>query len=207
MIAWLGGVALVVGGWLGSADGPGAIPTGVTRVEEDWELVVGVPDPTNSGPQITTVMSPMIQAPWIQMTFNLNYRDDPFAGGGMQIRLWSDKQVIAQKSVSAQQIATANETIGWTQAISLNSGILTLEVKNGNSTTWGTFGGSALRLQVATSLPNLDGYQVSESVANSGCGYQSNRVRLMRLKEVRYYVGNELVVRDDQPKVLLANAE
>jgi hypothetical protein len=206
MMAWLGGLVLAASGLIGTGDGV-AVPSGVTRVEEDWELVVGEPDVANCGPQITTVMSPMIEAPWIVLTFNLNYCDDPFAKGGMQIRLWSNKRVLTQRSLHEGQMTAANETVRWTQSIDLSDGVLTMEVKNGQSATWGTFGGEELRLQVATSLANLDGYRVSESVTNSGCGYQSNRVQGMSLKRVRYFVGDELVVTDETPKVLLPAAE
>lgn len=203
MVGMIVGFAVSFAAWVPqeAASGP---PSGVTRVEEDWEMVVLEPDVNVYGPQATTTMSPVTDARVLAVTLNMNYRDDPFQGGGMQLRLWVGNRVILGQSEQTAVLATPGERITWTQMLDVTDGALTIQVKNGSSTTWGNFGqDDNFKLVVSTSIANLDGYRVSESVANSGCGWQSNRVSGMRLLRVRYYVGDTLVFTDESPRSIV----
>jgi hypothetical protein len=187
--------------WTGTAIGP------IDRVEEDWELVLASPDIVACGPQITTTMSPVGDTQVQSMSFNLNYRDDPFATGGLQLRAWDGSSVAAEDSRGSAQCETQGEVITWTQEMSLSGGQLVYVVKDGSSTTWGEFGrGEQIRVTVSTSLTSLDAYQSEESVDNSGPGWQSNRVASMRLVRVRRYSGGQLASVDETPRVIIAEA-
>ena len=53
-------------------------PPVLDRIEEDWELVIGIPDTQANGPQITCTMSPsgdLTASPFV--AFDLNYREYP----------------------------------------------------------------------------------------------------------------------------------
>jgi hypothetical protein len=166
------------------------------QVEEDWELVVAAADFEAVGPQITTSMGPaadLASNPFV--AFNLNYREYPdYTPGGMQVQVWSGKQLVTTATQMFAQLNTANETVTWTQRMSLSGGSITYSVNNGMSTTWGTFG--PFSVNFATTLASLAGYSPDVSLANSGVSWQSDHVTSMKLVQVRYYAGGKLVSTD-----------
>lgn len=185
-----------------------AVPEGIDAVEEDWELVLAEPDVVGCGPQVTTTMSPSGSTRDESMSFNLNYRDDPFQAGGLQLRAWDAESVIAESVTGTALLQQTGETITWTQRMAIENGHVVYEVKNGVSSTWGAFGTTG-QLRVNTTSPHasLDAYSVGESTANSGPGWQSNRVASMKLLRVRYYRQGQLDHVDETPKVVIAPAE
>jgi hypothetical protein len=181
-------------------------PAGIDRVEEDWEVVVGTPSPTEVGPQMTTTMSPSGDNKVAFASFYLNYRDDPFRAGGLHLRAWSDSQAIAQDTQRYELLSTSNETITWTQRMRLSGGSLTYEVVSGESTTWPKFGqGEQLDVIVPSSLTSLDAYRPDYTAANSGVSWQSNRVASMKILRVRYYSNGQLVSTDETPRTIVGN--
>jgi hypothetical protein len=53
------------------------------QIQEDWQVVIGVPDPAGAGPQISTYMSPVSDGSTSNFIFDLNYQDYPsFTPGG-----------------------------------------------------------------------------------------------------------------------------
>ena len=78
----------------------------------------------------------------------------------------------------------SNEVIHWTQRLSLNDGHLTFRVLDGESETWGTFGGDDLSLSLSTSLTALNGYRPSVSLSESQVGYAENRVVSLTLTKL-----------------------
>jgi len=168
------------------------------RVEEDWEVVIGVPDPTGGGPQIATGMSPVSDDSTPSFVFNLNYRDFPsFAVGGMQVQIWQDELMLSSDNgKGTAQCITSGEKITWTQTMSLSSGTVSLAIDSGKSTTWGKFGqGNQLSVNgnFSTNLTSFAGYSPETSVANSGVPWQRNCVTSMKLVGVRYYKGGKII--------------
>ncbi len=181
-------------------------PAGVDRIEEDWVLVLGTPSADEAGPQLTTTMSPVGDNSQMFMSFNLNYRDDPFLVGGLQLRAWSGTSAVGQNTQETAQCSTPGETIAWTQRMSLSGGTLQYQVTGGQSTTWFKFGqGGQLVVSVGSSLASLDGYNPSLSVSKSGAGWQSNRVTSLKLNQVRYYKSGALVAIINTPQTVIAN--
>jgi hypothetical protein len=83
-------------------------------------------------------------------------------------------------------LATAGETLRWTHCMQLNGGTVMFEVCNGQSTTWGAFGGNGqLRTHAPTSLPNLNSYNPAVSVEHSAAVFADNRVHSLVLKRIR----------------------
>ena len=78
----------------------------------------------------------------------------------------------------------SNETIHWVQRISLQDGTLTFQVRDGESETWGTFGGDDLSLDASTSLTALNAYRPSVSLSESQVGYAENRVVSLTLTKL-----------------------
>ena len=160
----------------------------IVRVEEDWELVIATPDPESTGPQVICTTSPQSWVGGLYCALELNHQTVPdFAPGGLQFQLWNGEALLVDRRAPMQGVlAHPGEVIRWTQTMELNDGILTVEVIDGSSTTWGSFGGQGyLKASVCTSLESLNGYRPSASVTNSGIGYAANRVQSFILKRVR----------------------
>ncbi len=176
----------------------------INRIEEDWELVVGEPDASSNAPQVTCMMSPTDGDDALYATFELNYQSSPeFVAGGMQLQTWNwETSLSTHKFPNGAQMNTDNETVTWTQRMDLNGCTLQYEVLNGNSTTWGNFGGQGyLRATADSCVGSLSGYSPATSVANSGVSFASNRVVKLILKEVRYYANGQLVHTDTADRV------
>jgi hypothetical protein len=177
----------------------------VVQVEEDWQLVVASPDPDNFAPQVTCTMSPGVDLGSYYGVFDLNLRNLPsYEAGGMQLQIWSaGAPVDTKRSNTGTLLQNANETITWTQRMALSDGQLSYSIVNGNSLTWGTFGnGNSILLQVSTDLANLNAYDPSVSLANSGIGYASNRVATLAVVGIRLYSSAGLVAQDATARVV-----
>jgi hypothetical protein len=177
----------------------GTDPVVVVRVEEDWRLVVATPDANSTGPQVTCAFSPTQDTDSIYAAFELNHQSQPaFTPGGLQLQTWNDELAISSQKFPHQgQFSTPGEAVSWTQAMSVQSGLLTFEIIDGNSTTWGNFGGQGyLKTTMNTNLLNLNGYHPAVSVQHSGIGYAANRVQELVLSEVRLTLADGQVLVD-----------
>jgi hypothetical protein len=177
----------------------------VVQVEEDWELVVANPDNANTAPQVTCTISPYPHLNNLHSVVEINHKTVPsFAAGGVHLQTWVGEYNLTRKSIeSTASLATSNEVITWTSRMKLTLNSLNFSVQNGQSTTWGTFGGgTTLHSVYGTSLLNLDSYSPDFSVANSGVGFANNRVKTLTLKRVRYTLLNGQVITDDTPRVV-----
>jgi hypothetical protein len=177
----------------------------IVRVEEDWELVVGTPDPDTDAPQVTCAISPLGHVAWWHAALELNSQSLPlFTPGGLQLQLWQGDTAWSDRRFPNDAVlAEVGETIRWTQSMQLNGGYLTFEVIDGTSTTWGSFGGQGyLKATVATGLASLNAYNPAVSVANSGVAYAGNRVVWLALKRVRYYTSAGEQSVDDTVRVV-----
>ncbi len=176
----------------------------VDRIEEDWELIVGEPDAGTNAPQVTCMMSPTDGDDALYATFELNYQSSPdFVAGGMQLQTWNyEYSLCTHKFPDGAQMSSENETVTWTQRMELEQCTLRFEILNGNSATWGNFGGQGyLRANADSCYGSLSGYSPATSVANSGVSYAANRVVKLVLKEVRYYSGSQLLYTDSTDRI------
>jgi len=177
----------------------------IVRVEEDWEMVVGEPDPTADAPQVTCVISPQGNVDGIYATFELNNRTTPdFAAGGLQFEIWQDEVALHERKFPNQSaLTTQGEAVSWTQSMALEEGNLVFEITNGSSTTWGSFGGQGyLTFSMCTSMASLNTYNPDVSVANSGVSYAANRVQSLTLKRIRLYTSDGTEVELATPRVV-----
>ena len=197
-------IALAAAVWApgyAAADGP------VVRVEEDWEVVIGVPEPDEDAPQIVTVISPYNSLDSVHAVFELNHSTLPsYGGGGMQLQKWfGDYPLSYHNSPSPSALAAANETVRFTMKMSVGEGKLQFEVVNGQSSTWGQFGGQGyLKTSTPTLLNDLSTYNTLVSTQNSRVGFASHRVKKLARTEVRYYSADELVSTDADEVVVHA---
>ncbi len=158
----------------------------VVLVEEHWELKLGHPQPDVSAPQITMFMSPTASLDGLHFLFSLNHVTAPsYQPGGMQVQRWDDGVLtgVASSDVSAS-LDNPDETITWVQRLKLHEGVLSFQVRDGHSQTWGDFGGSNLKLVQSTSLASLNGYRPGNSITESQVSYAENRVDSLTLKKL-----------------------
>jgi hypothetical protein len=179
-------------------------PSPLVAVEEDWELVVGEPDPNSNAPQVTCVLAPYGNVDGVYAALELNHRSLPeFVPGGLQLQLWNGEEALdVRRSCERGLLRTANETVRWTQQMWLHEGKLWFAVTGGTSVSWGGFGGGECKVSLTSSLADLSAYSPAVSTAQSGVGYAANRVSKLVLKEVRYYSAQGLVQRDTTQRVV-----
>lgn len=201
-ILWLTGLAVVV---ISAKEASGQTYVPYDRIEEDWEVVIGEPSPEDEAPQILNVFSPGGTYDSSYYIFELNHSTQPdYHAGGMQLQRWTGDWVRDWRTLSnANQLSYPGETITYTLRMRLQDNYLYASVRNGQSQTWGQFGGfSQLGVAHWTDLTDLNGYRTSSSTAKSRIGFASHRVVRFVLKEVRYYSNGELVSTDDADVVV-----
>ena len=178
------------------------------RVEEDWVLDIGTPDPNSTAPQVISTFSPKSHLDGWRAAFELNHQSQPFfTPGGLQLHLWNgDEPIDFRKIPQTQTLSLAGEQVSWTQAMSVAHGELTVEIINGTSSCWGAFGGQGyLKMSVSTNLTNLNNYDPAISVQHSGVGYAANRVDSLVLKQVRVVFADGQIAVDDQIRIVCQN--
>ena len=174
--------------------------TTVVRVEEEWEVLIGSPDPFLDMPQIVTVFGPADPNTGVHAVFELNHGTLPeFGEGGMQLQYWSGETLKGYRRQKAPtEFSTAGETVKFTTVTEIENGNLTMSVTNGKSRTFGNFGDeSSLRIQVQTNLSNLDGMSLENSVLHSKVTYGANHVQKFQRNRVQMLNADGDVVATD----------
>jgi len=165
-----------------------AVAQDIVHVEKDWELVLGTPDASVCGPQVAITMSPYSDISSTFFTMEINHRSAPYwTPGGITIHQWNGEQRVQSLDRADRTIMTTDsETVTWTQVMDTAvPGWLKFKVKNGSSTTWGAFGYNSLELWTGWAGGDLNGYTPDVSVSQSGVAYAGNRVKTLRIKELR----------------------
>ncbi len=172
----------------------------VLKVEEDWEMVLGEPDPLQDSPQISTWMSPTSTLENEHFAVDWNHAQRPdFSAGGFQTKAF-DGSLLMEDSLSenGDNFVMTGEVVRWTQVMAIHSGQLLFAVKDGTSQSWGSFGGVNTTVRFRNSpVSNLNAYSPTASAEWSGVGYASNRVSSLKIVRVRYFLANGLVVSSD----------
>jgi hypothetical protein len=178
-----------------------AVPSGAVRVEEDWEVVVKSPSPETDSPQIAIVFGPADPETRTHAVFELNHATQPsYIKGGMQLQVWWGESLIDYRNQHhPADLYHENETITFTTATQVGGNKVLMEVLNGKSQSFGTFGGEAvLRASVLLTKANLDGFDSEYSLQHSGCGWGKNRVGKVARKAIRFYDKDGTVLSEDK---------
>lgn len=169
----------------------------VTKVCESWEVTVGQPNTVRNAPQVTMIMSPHPDLENDYFSFLLNFRCEPdYSPGGMQLLHLKGTEVVDHRDGPCDEMLHHDsETVSWRQSLSIENGALQFDVDEGDSESWGSFGGQGyLRQSVATSLTNLNGYRPRVSLTESGIGFAGNRVESLRLMRLEWHLSDDRVV-------------
>jgi hypothetical protein len=205
---WLLSIAglLAASAEIAVADDPFAGKT-IVRVEEDWLVDVGLADDVNSAPEIVTVFGPSNPLYGTHAVFEMNHSTQPeFIRGGMQIQCWyGDWYLGGKRHFNSAEMQTVVERIKFTCVTSLNvdGARYKLEIKNGDSVTYGSFGGDgSLTLNVSTLATSLNNYDPNSSITHSRVTFGANRVNRYLRSEIRYYASDGTVVTDPVDRVV-----
>lgn len=175
----------------------------VIKVEETWELQVGAPNQDRNAPQVTMAMSPFSSTASKHFVLLLNHRTYPhYAAGGLQVQTWNGQQLTAYRNGPQEndELENEDETIRWTQTLTVQENTVVFEVVNGTSTSWGAFGGQGhLRDTAAFCQDNLNTYTPYVSITESGIDYAGNRVVSLVLQRVRWTMNDGQVYQLDAP--------
>jgi hypothetical protein len=182
----------------------------LVHVEEDWQLVVNQPDANTCGPQVACTMSPFADINGTYFTFEINHQSMPYwAPGGLTIHQWTGESLVQSMNRSNRGVMqTSDETVTWTQVLDVQGGTLTFQVKNGQSSTWNSFGNSNhFKLQSDSAPSNLNEYTPDVSAARSGAAFASNRVRSLKILCIRGTLSDGTTATDNTVRVVqeLAN--
>ena len=128
----------------------------------------------------------------------------------MQLQRWHGETNLDFRNFpSSNRLATENEVIEFTTVMEITDDDVVIEIRNGISKTWSSFGGQGyLKVRFTNlSLGNLNAYQPDLSVKNSRVGFASHRVKKLVLKEVRRYSSEELESREETDRIVHQHAE
>ena len=162
----------------------------ILEIEEHWELRVGEPDAERSAPQATMVVSPHDDLDGAFFVFTLNHRSVPaYSPGGMQLQLWDGESAVEVAHGSAVgALDQTNDVVRWVERLKIDNGVLSFEVVDGSSTSWGAFGNDgSLRITTPRSLEGLNGYRPAISLTESQVGYAGNRVQSLILTKLVWH--------------------
>lgn len=161
----------------------------IVKIEETWELSVGEPNTVRNAPQVSMVMAPYADLETDYFVLLLNHRTEPsYAAGGLQLQQWDGEQLVNHcNGPSGNELNHTGETVTWTQTMSISGGVVTFEVSDGTSLSWGNFGGQGyLTKAITTGQANLNSYDPLVSINESGIGFAGNRVASLTLKRIRW---------------------
>jgi hypothetical protein len=162
----------------------------VVAIEEHWEMTVGEPDASSSGPQVCMVTTPSGHLDGNFFMFTINHRSHPeYAPGGMQVQQWCGEQLLDSRSAPTDEpLHHDEEVLRWVQRTEVHGGVLTFEIIHGASSSWGDFGDDGrLKLTVSTGLSTLNSYRPGTPIEESGVSFAGNRVRSLVLTKLRWW--------------------
>lgn len=173
------------------------------RIEEDWVLVVDE-SASPDGPQVNTVMGPTADLSMPVVALDINYRHDPiYAAGGLQVLVYGSNGLLSSKTTATSPLNLANETVSWTQRLSISDGSVQYSIPKVSSTTWGSSTDDSLVLGAfPATLTAFEDYDPAASVANSGGAWKTGGLKSLTLAQVRYYDGETLLGTDTTPRVV-----
>jgi hypothetical protein len=171
-----------------------------TYIEEDWEVVIGTPDPDAHAPQIITAMSSTDRLEDVHALFELNHATLPvYQAGGMSMQIWSSETNLDYWVHPLQgALRIENEVIRYKMTMKVSNGQIRFEVKNGQSSTWGNnWGIGGFYRIVPTSQTAFTLYSPETSVKFSRVAFAKHRVKKFSLKASRVYGPNGQLISED----------
>jgi hypothetical protein len=177
----------------------------IYKVEEDWLLDVGETSDGSSAPEICTVFGPDDPATGVHAVYELNHATYPeFFRGGMGLQMWWGPWLVsAKRPPNETELFHTIERIQFTCRTELYSDRLKLEIANGSSLTFGTFGGTrSYRVRLYSTRENLNSYDPDMSIEQSRVTFGANRVNRYVRVAIRHYADDGTIFVDETDRVV-----
>jgi hypothetical protein len=180
---------------------------GVTAIEEDWQLDIDTPNSLRSSPQIKCLTSTGAD---VRSQYAVVLVNQPGSVGvNLQLQLWEGSRLLTSTDVpkTSANHNTIGERINWTTRLSINNGVLTAEVFNFSSTTWGNSSGKTTIASISapTSLNDLSNYDPNVTCVHTGVEFGSMRVQKLMLRKARVFTGKQKSVDTSLERVVFQN--
>ncbi len=192
----------LLSGWLTPVHSQFGVP-GITRIEESWELVIDTPDPALVSPQVATAMFPGADETYY-CSFVINHKE-PVEGATdvtKNLHLHVGKGGSTRTElVGTGVMNTPGEKITWTQVMARDGSNLTFHVAPGTVKSWALVENNP-KIKIQDSAPLFTQYDPATSVKKSGILFGTNRVRSLKLVQVRKYVADVLYSTDSTIRVV-----
>jgi hypothetical protein len=176
----------------------------VTAIEEDWQLDINTSNSVRSSPQFNCLTSTGADIQSLHAILLVNQHET--TSGNLQLQLWSGDQRLAITEVpnSSAILNTVGERITWTMRLSVSKSVLTAEILNLSSTTWGNSSGknSIATVSATTTLAGLDSYDPNVTCQNSDVEVGNTRVQKLTLRKTRIYTGKQKSVETSLERVV-----
>ncbi|TWU26652.1 hypothetical protein Pla52o_05050 [Novipirellula galeiformis] len=189
----IGGILLLT---LSLAANSYAEEVAISKIEEDWEMVLNEPDPARHSPQVTFFTTPTNDPNrYFQLQFN-HAVDADFSGGGFRVAAVENDQVLSSaRSETRAALAADDDRVRWTSVLAAVEGGTLFAIKNGHSNQWGEFGGPEFLVRMnSDALSGLSQYHPQKSLDAVDIGLGANRVDSITLIEVRvFYVDGTVI--------------
>ncbi|GAB5403415.1 MAG: hypothetical protein Aurels2KO_16460 [Aureliella sp.] len=130
----------------------------VVRIEEDWELVVNYSDPSENLPSVQTTILPGGRDTTTRLELLLNHATHPnFSPGGYQLRVVAGEKNVGYKRAHKGRRLVEGEVIRWTQVVQKSDDGIYFGILNGQSETWGRFGGATSFIFLPNKVAGFEG--------------------------------------------------
>jgi hypothetical protein len=104
--------------------------------------------------------------------------------GGMQVQLWDGESLLDTVSAGSGTLSSNEEVVRWVQKLNIEDGNMKFQVTDGESETWGAFGGDELTISQPSSFTHLNQYRPAVSLTESQVNYAENRVTSLTLTKL-----------------------
>jgi hypothetical protein len=132
-----------------------------------------------------------------------------FVKGGMQLQSWWGGWFLAARRHSnGAELLTTVERIQYTCVTRISSSRIFMEINNGDSVTYGHFGGDgSLRVRLWSGRSDLNNYNPNHSINHSRVTFGANRVNRFLRTEIRFYATDGTVITDETDRYVHQLAE
>ena len=162
----------------------------IYKVEEDWEMVINEPDPSNYSPQVTLYTSPSVNLDDVYFQLQMNYAADAgFSAGGFHVAAVKNDEILDEaRSDTRRVLAIDGDHVRWTSVMAVIHNKVLFAIKDGTGAEWGAFGGPDYLVKMTSSpVPDLSEYHPQQSLENVDIGFGANRVQSLTLLQVRVF--------------------
>ena len=167
----------------------------ITRVEVDWDIRTFEPDEVAVAPQISLIMANRanLDSDFAEFRINPEYEGSI---GGIKIDTWRGPQELDESAyVSRPPLNQQNDRLQFTTVAEVDGDSTVYRMKDWTSNQWGNISDSEFQACRTTGNGQIQ-FSINLTMSESEIEYGHNMVNQIFVKEIRYYIGNNLAKRN-----------